>query len=101
MTGNRSCHELFIRNWPLLLNIAQNSFNFSSLTRVMRHRVANFCDAIVNTYTPDEFKMHFRMTRATTEVVYGHISQVLIDTPEECLCDYIPGDNRQYVSKIY
>ena len=63
----------------------------------VRHRVNNFYTSVVNIYTPDEFKMHFRMTRITTEVVYNYVCEALNEDPEPTFCDYIPGNERRYV----
>ena len=80
----------------IFYNIAQ-TYIFRHLFREVKHRVTTYCNSIVNLYSPDEFKIHFRMKRGTAEVVYQHVSEVLITSPDSCLCDYIPGHEKQYV----
>ena len=49
--------------------------------RQKHHRVATFHNVIPR-FFPDEFRHHFRMTRITVEIVYGHISEVLQESPQ-------------------
>lgn len=59
--------------------------------------MADFLCSVVDMYSPDEFKMHFRMTRSTSEAIYEHISAELVVENEPILCDNIPGNEKQYV----
>ena len=52
-------------------------------------------------YSPDEFKINFRMTKSTCEVIYGHISGVLRNHPTEFLTDSIPNHKRRTVRNIF
>ena len=60
----------------------------------------NFCYDIVSCYTPDEFRIHFRMSKVTVEMVYQHVSSALALEPDAILCDSIQDSGKQYVRSL-
>ena len=63
-----------------------------------RNRVRNYVAEVVPRYSPDEFRLHFRMSRTTVEAVYGTLAEVISVNNISGLTERIHGGGREQVT---
>ena len=61
------------------------------------NRVPHFCAEVIPRYLPDEFKLHFRMTRITMQALYDEIGGILLLNPVANLTKKERGGGRSQV----